>query len=259
MARSNFVKAARNNIYVNGVRREYISEKGKKVGQVNTTLDRTIPRPEEEGGDTILIAKGESYYWWQFKGGGKRYSKTQPKPSQLTQNSFYQQTLGWQEQLEEWTADNPEDIEGMLDDFKSEVESLRDEYEEKRSNMEDNNLLETPSGEIVNERYEALDEYYNELDAIDVEYDGKTKEDIKEEMLEEEKETQQAIIDDYEDNPEESSYGEEDYEQALRTIKDIEGGTFEVDEDELDERYQTEAQEWISDKIDEIRQIELNV
>lgn len=30
-------------------------------------------------------------------------------------------------------------------------------------------------------------------------------------------------------------------------------------EDELDERYQTEAQEWISDKIDEIRQIELNV
>lgn len=63
----------------------------------------------------------------------------------------------------------------------------------------------------------------------------------------------------YEDNPEESSYGEEDYEQALRTIKDIEGGTFEVDEDELDERYQTEAQEWISDKIDEIRQIELNV
>ena len=73
-------------------------------------------------------------------------------------------------------------------------------------------------------------------DVRDVEYDGKTKEDIKEEMLEEEKETQQAIIDDYEDNPEESSYGEEDYEQALRTIKDIEGGTFEVDEDELDER-----------------------
>lgn len=70
---------------------------------------------------------------------------------------------------------------------------------------------------------------------------------------------QGIVIDDYEDNPEESSYGEEDYEQALRTIKDIEGGTFEVDEDELDERYQTEAQEWISDKIDEIRQIELNV
>jgi hypothetical protein len=35
------------------------------------------------------IKKGDSYYWWKFRFGGKRTSKTAPKASQLTQSEFW--------------------------------------------------------------------------------------------------------------------------------------------------------------------------
>ncbi len=39
--------------------------------------------------DNPVCKAGESYYWWKFRYGGKRYSLTRPRPSQLTQSAYF--------------------------------------------------------------------------------------------------------------------------------------------------------------------------
>ena len=50
----------------------------------------TVKSARKAHGNTIAV--GDTYYWWKFRYGGKRVSKTYPKPWQLTQ-STYKQTL----------------------------------------------------------------------------------------------------------------------------------------------------------------------
>lgn len=49
--------------------------------------------------DNPAVKAGESYYWWKFRRGPKRYSKERPRPSQLTQSEFYGQVYGLQEDM----------------------------------------------------------------------------------------------------------------------------------------------------------------
>ena len=58
------------------------------------------------------IEVGDSYYWWKFRYGGKRVSKTYPKRSQLTQ-SLWSSVYAAQEELEEAKA-NADDL-GLFD------------------------------------------------------------------------------------------------------------------------------------------------
>ncbi len=39
------------------------------------------------------IKAGDSYYWWKFRRGGKHYSKTAPRPSQLTQSEYLRRLM----------------------------------------------------------------------------------------------------------------------------------------------------------------------
>ena len=50
--------------------------------------------------DNSAVKKGEPYYWWKFRYGGKRKSATRPRPSQLTQ-SKYSEVLAAQEAIED--------------------------------------------------------------------------------------------------------------------------------------------------------------
>lgn len=110
--------------------------------------------------DNPVCKKGESYYWWKFRFGGKRYSLTPPKPSQLTQSEF----LGTLYDIED-SFNTAEDLDG-LKSIQEEVEMLRDETEEKLENMPDS-LQYSPTGELLQERIDFCDELISEFDNIE--------------------------------------------------------------------------------------------
>lgn len=133
------------------------------------------------------IKKGESYYWWKFRFGSKQVSKTQPKRSQLTQSGFLSQIYDIEDRIGNITEDC--DFESEIQDIVSELESLRDECEEKRDNMPEQ-LQDSGSGEILQNRYDSLDEMIDELGGIDLEVN---EEDIKADTDREEKETDEEF------------------------------------------------------------------
>jgi hypothetical protein len=117
------------------------------------------------------IKKGESYYWWSFRFGGKHKSKYRPKPSQLTQSEFMSAYLSIQEQIEEWDPDQctPDDfISGLIGD----IDNLKGETEDKLSNMPEG-LQEGDTGQLMQERIDSLEEWQNSIESIDVEADIK--------------------------------------------------------------------------------------
>jgi len=83
------------------------------------------------------IKKGESYYWWKFRYGGRFASKTQPRPSQLTMSEYLGTAYTLQEQVEDLVID-PKDLESLADDLRSiadELRTLGSEQEDKIGNM----------------------------------------------------------------------------------------------------------------------------
>lgn len=77
------------------------------------------------------IEKGDSYYWWEFRYGGVRYSKTYPSRSQLTQSKKSEAYSAF-EALEDIISNREsiEDVSSALDDYRSALESIADEYRE---------------------------------------------------------------------------------------------------------------------------------
>jgi len=116
---------------------------------------------------THSIKKGESYYWWKFRRrGGKHFSKTYPRPSQLTQSDYLSTTCGLQERIEDLVID-PEDLEGLADELRSAADELRtlgSEQEDKIGNMPDS-LQDGEVAERLRGRAEACEEVANELEA----------------------------------------------------------------------------------------------
>ncbi len=102
--------------------------------------------------DNPVCKKGESYYWWKFRHGGKKYSLTYPKQSQLTQSQYlsviYDCSDTWGEMEDPTGLDVsfstreslPGTLEHIANTMESVAENLRelvDQYEESASNMEE--------------------------------------------------------------------------------------------------------------------------
>ena len=85
--------------------------------------------------DNPVAKKGESYYWWKFRYGGKRYSKTRPRPSQLTQSPYYSQVRSLVEQIEDATVTDQEQFEELRDAMREELESLQSMYPAMRPSL----------------------------------------------------------------------------------------------------------------------------
>lgn len=226
MARATFVKSAQKTIYQNGKRVEYVSVKGKREGQTLSKIDRTIPQDDK---DPVFIAKGESYWWWAFKNGGKYLSKTQPKQSQLTQSNYLGQLYTIQEQMDEIECNDPADIEGLIDGFKSDLENLRDETQGSLDNMPEG-LQQGDTGQLLQERIDACENAISEFENIEFDYEEPDESDIIQELK-----------DEYEGQKEETETGEE-WEPASELIE---------------ERKQEKAQEWIDEKVSEIQSVSL--
>lgn len=199
MARATFVKKAQKNIYENGKRVEYVSEKGKRKGQTLTKIDRTIPADKN---DKVVIAVGESYWWWQFQYRPKQYSKTQPSRSQLTQSGFLSSLYSIEDRISEVSYfDSKDDFDAFKDDIMGEIESLKDECQSSLDNMPES-LQSAPTGELLQERIDALDSWHSEIDSIEC--------DVDEDSIREE------IISENEDAEGDDKLDEEQIEEAVR-------------------------------------------
>lgn len=219
MPQLHFAKA-RNDIYAEGLKTKADNKQGY-------TRDRSKPANKQ---DKILVKKGESYYWWQFPYRDKSISLTRPKRSQLTQSGFLSALYDIEDNLSGLNAgdfESVEDLESTIDDIKSEVESLRDEQEEKKSNMPEQ-LQESQTGETLQERYDALDSMYSELDGIDFSYDAPDEEEFKTEIIDE------------------LGYSE---------IDDLSDAQLQEIEDKLQEKLQGHKEDRINEIIEEIHAI----
>lgn len=116
----------------------------------------------------IGVEKGDSYYHWSFRvgtGSRKCYSKTPPRPSQLTNSEFMSQALALAERLEDMKADENMDTE--RDEIADEADSLAGEEESKVDNMPDS-LQSGETGEMMRERAQALRDWAEELRQVEV-------------------------------------------------------------------------------------------
>lgn len=128
------------------------------------------------------IKKGESYWWWKFRFGGKYKSKTQPKASQLTQSDFLSTLYSVQESIEEFEADDGDEIASFIEDQKLELEQLRDTCQENHDNMPDQ-LQDSETGELLQNRVDGLEGVIDELDCIDIDVDEDAlREEAKDEI-----------------------------------------------------------------------------
>jgi hypothetical protein len=114
--------------------------------------------------DNPVAKRGEPYFWWKFKTGGrggmKRYSVTRPRRSQLTQSEF----LGALYDLQDDQLDNCSNA----DDFRqlaSDIRALGEQQTEKRDAMPES-LQDVGAGETLQERASGCEEWADAVDTI---------------------------------------------------------------------------------------------
>jgi len=153
MPKLNFVKKARNNIYSEGT-------EDKKTGKV----DRSRPADKD---DELIVAKGDSYYWWKFRFGGKRISKNKPRRSQLTQSEFYSTLYDLEDSVNDAGSDQ-ESVAEALSSAADEVRSLGEEQSSKRDNMPES-LQDSDTGSLLEERASECERLADELEQAESE------------------------------------------------------------------------------------------
>lgn len=236
MARANYVKSAQKDIYQFGKKVEYVSQKGKRSGQTLSKIDRTVPR---DGKDLVYIAKGESYYWWQFKNSiSKNISKSRPRNSQLTQSNYLSTLYGIQESMEDFSASEASEVAEFIDDIKGQLEELKDTTEESLNNMPEG-LQQGSTGELLQERIDALDSAISELEEIDTDYEEPEEDDIIEELKDDVE---------YEPTEEEEMDSEFNIDEKKKEL---------VSEEDIEQHKADKMQEWIDERIEEINGISL--
>lgn len=127
------------------------------------------------------IKKGEKYYWWKFRFGGKHMSLTPPRRSQLTQSSFLS-TL-WE--LEDTFTVDEDDPASSIEDLKSQLEDLKSECESSLENMPEHLQESSQTGETLRARIDGLEEWINELDSIDTEIEEGITDEERTERIQE--------------------------------------------------------------------------
>jgi len=132
--------------------------------------------------DNPAVKKGESYYHWKFRYGGKHYSRTRPKPSQLTQSDKLSRIYEAQEMLSEVcfpteVGDMDRDqLVAMMDTVRSAYEDaaeafreVSEEYNESADNKEE---YFPGTGDEIREKADACEEAASEADDAASEWDS---------------------------------------------------------------------------------------
>lgn len=129
------------------------------------------------------IQAGEIYTWRSILVGARGVkefwcSNHPPTPRDLERSEFQQALLGMEEERDtavrlfrESTEPDPSDLAGTLRDIADQLSSLADETEEKYDNMPDG-LKEGDTGQLLQARYEAAREKYEEFNGVADDLEG---------------------------------------------------------------------------------------
>ena len=86
--------------------------------------------------DNPAVKKGEPYYWWKFAFSPKRFSKTRPRASQLTQSDKLSRYYEAQETIEDLDAQGDiQSIIEVLQEVAENIQEIADEYQEGADNI----------------------------------------------------------------------------------------------------------------------------
>lgn len=137
--------------------------------------------------DNSVVKKGESYYWWKFRFGGKHYSKERPRRSQLTQSGFLSQMYDIEDGIGEqnFTEMDSDAIQSTIDEFVSDIQCLLDECQESFDNMPEQLQESSSSGETLQMRIDGLEQAISDLENIDTDFEEEDSEDRREEIQQE--------------------------------------------------------------------------
>jgi hypothetical protein len=113
--------------------------------------------------DNAVVKKGEPYYWWSFRFGGKHRSKTPPRPSQLTQSGYLSACLALQEEIDDLDLSDPLTVAEELESAADAIREIGQEQQEKYDNMP-TGLQEGDTGQLLQDRADACEEVASELD-----------------------------------------------------------------------------------------------
>lgn len=110
------------------------------------------------------IKAGESYYWWANRIGRmsskkKNCSQHRPKPSETTGSAFYSQLFALQEGCPNPTKEDADNLIADLQDLMDECQNSLDSMPES--------LQYSPTGELLQERIDALDNAINEMESAE--------------------------------------------------------------------------------------------
>ena len=134
------------------------------------------------------IKKGDSYYWWKFRRGGKHFSKTPPRRSQLTRSEFYAAIYDIEDEIAGLTAD--ETLSSVVEDIASRLRELGEECQSKFDNMPEG-LQQGDTGQLLEERVSACESMADEFESLD--FDDKEDDETDEEYWERKLEEVQAV------------------------------------------------------------------
>lgn len=161
------------------------------------------------------IKKGESYWWWSFRFGGKHYSLTPPKQSQLTQSAFFSELYSIEEDMDELTCTDKDEFDSAKQEILDRIESLKDETEGKRENMPES-LQDGDTGILLQERVDGLESWYNEIEAVECEYE---EDDIRSELKDEDEDLSEEQLDE-----QVAEKVQEVVDESIQAIKDCTHG-----------------------------------
>jgi hypothetical protein len=132
--------------------------------------------------DNPAVKKGQPYWWWKFRYGGKRYSATRPRPSQLTSSPYYSAIRQMIEFVEdsEFPVGDTDQLETVRDDLTTQLQELLDETQDALDNMPE----QLQDGSVLQERVEALESAISEVEDVEAPDDWED-EDVDDEDKEE--------------------------------------------------------------------------
>lgn len=220
--------------------RHDIWQNGREVVDLDTKEGRRVDRSKPANDkDVLLVEKGQTYYWWQFRGCEKSIATTYPRPSQLTRSEFLSTIYSIQEEIEDLSAGNfneADELKTWAEEKVSELESLRDEQESRRDNMPEH-LQGVGSGELLQNRATSVQEFIDKLEGVDLDdYEEADEGALRASVLSEE-------------------YGIDDEDEADEDDK----ATIEANEVSITDTVATLKKEhlvaWFDDKISELQNI----
>jgi hypothetical protein len=159
------VKSARNDIWEVGKAASRVVEKGKYKGQTVSSHDHSLPANST---DSLLVAQGQPYYWWQSRFGGKHISLTPPKRSQLTRSEWRSHAFALEESLKRATCETVAELERLLARTVGDIQDMLAEAETRLENMPEGLRENSQSGQTLQDYSAAFESWLSsDLAGID--------------------------------------------------------------------------------------------